>query len=522
MSSGREVSNAPTFGFAPDFLAKMAKPSRAIVLRFTISKPGGEIHQELRHRELRTSHKRGLPMSMITAIFAWFCAIALLAAIPSCGSDKGNSSDNSGVGGGISIGNGGGDGLGVLQCTTTSDCQEGQVCHPDAGVCVTPGAQCSSSDDCPQGYGCDATTGSCLPGVTGSECENDSNCQPPAICTGGICGCSALSQEPELTGGALDIYFIFDRTASMGNDCSYRAGRQPPVNSKACYATYALSDYLINVSPSVDTRLAFQFMSLGNNDCNGAPYATPLVDLTALPIPANDPLIQAISDETFAGGFGTHIEGALRGMAQYTSTHGTPGREMIGVLMTDGDPNGCEENIDTLAGIVSNHLNNDGIRTFIIGMQGATDSNLETLAQAGGAEAHDDFCGSLAPPCHYWSVGDGSGDAIASALQAIVGQAAPLPCSYDVASLTPPSGQSIDYGKVNVTLTDPSGTTIIGRVPDAQSCPTDQLAWSYDNPSAPTSIELCPNACAVASAATEGTRLSVVVGCQATVDIPLL
>jgi hypothetical protein len=107
--------------------------------------------------------------------------------------------------------------------------------------------------------------------------------------------------------------------------------------------------------------------------------------LTTLPIAANHAIVQAISNENFAGGFGTHIEGALRGIADYTTANETPGRNMIGVLMTDGDPNGCVESIPTLRGIIADHLAATGIRTFVIGMEGATDANLEELATAGGA-----------------------------------------------------------------------------------------------------------------------------------------
>jgi hypothetical protein len=234
------------------------------------------------------------------------------------------------------------------------------------------------------------------------------------------------------------------------------------------------------------------------------------------------PMIQAISQESFVGGYGTHIEGALRGMAEYTTSHRILGREMIGVLMTDGDPNGCEENVGTLAQLVSDHLANDGIRTFIIGMQGATDTNLERLAVAGGAEAHDDFCGDQSQPCHHWNVGDGSGDAIASALHAIIAQASPLPCQYEVAGLIPPTGETLDYGKVNVTFTDDSGTQLIGQVHGSSQCPDDQAAWYYDDPSAPNTLRLCPGTCAMVTGAAEGARLNVVVGCTATVEIPIL
>jgi hypothetical protein len=266
----------------------------------------------------------------------------------------------------------------------------------------------------------------------------------------------------------------------------------------------------------VDTRLAFHFMSQPD-DCDGSPYTTPLVDFTSLPVTSTHPLIQTISDETFAGGLGTHIEGALRGLASFTSARETPGREMIGVLVTDGDPRGCETSISALRTIISNHLAATGIRTFIIGMEGATESNLEQLALSGGADPHDDYCGSIGPPCHYWNVGNGSGDALASALSAIIRMSIPIPCSFDVVDLTPPPGEALDYTKVNVTLTEGTTTTTIGQVPGETDCPADVPAWYYDNPASPAQIHLCPGACSLVSGAGDGARVDVVVGCQDTV-----
>ena len=188
---------------------------------------------------------------------------------------------------------------------------------------------------------------------------------------------------------------------------------------------------------------------------------------------------------------------------------------MIGVLMTDGDPNGCLEDIPALRTIIADHLAATGIRTFIIGMEGATDSNLEELGSAGGALPHDDWCGDVSPPCHYWNVEDGSGAAIGSALQAIVGQAAPLPCEFNVVNLTPPEGETLDLSRINVTLTNQNNiTTTIGQVPDESACPADQLAWHFDNASSPTAVHLCPSACNTIS---QAARVAVVVGCQNTV-----
>lgn len=258
----------------------------------------------------------------------------------------------------------------------------------------------------------------------------------------------------------------------------------------------------------MDTSLAFNVMSL-SNDCTGSTYDPPLIGKTSLPVASDSTLVQRISDEDFSGGFGTRIEGALRGIANYTANNQAAGREMIGVLITDGDATQCDTNNSNLAAIIADHLTNTGLRTFIIGMNGANEDNLEELAVAGGADPHDDFCGDVATPCHYWNVGDASGDVLANALQAISQQAVPLPCEIDVTGLTAPEGEVLDYGRVNVTLTQGETVTTIPQVGNPGACPLDQPAWYYDVPNAPTKIHLCENACDTVSAAgTEQTSTS--------------
>lgn len=321
--------------------------------------------------------------------------------------------------------------------------------------------------------------------------------------------------------GPLDIYLVFDRTASMGQDCAFTPGTTPPVASKACFATYAISQYFMSVNPADDTHLAFQFMSLATDDCNGVPYATPLIDMTPLPVAANHALIQAISNETFVGGLGTHIEGAIRGISTYTTNHdltvGRPaGRTTIGVLMTDGDPNGCDENVANLAQLVANHTaaTMGAVKMFFIGETGATLANLESYAVNGGAAPHTDSCNGGPSPCHYWDVGDGQPAAFASAMASIVGQATvshPLPCTFKVS--TPPDGQTLDPNKVNVTFTDKTGQASgIYRVDSEAACDPTLGGWHYDNPAAPTEILLCKSSCSSVSAST-GANVSVEFGC---------
>jgi hypothetical protein len=427
----------------------------------------------------------------------------------------GGSSAGSGGGAGGEGGSGGSGGNGA-ECTSRAQCVAPDVCDPITLRCVAPLASCTSHAECTGGTYCELGANACLPSSVGAPCAGPDNCN--GECIDGFCGCSGVAHERQLESSPLDIYLVLDRTASMGTDCAYVAGSSPPVSSKACFATYALADYLIDVSPAVDTSLAFNVMSLSNY-CDGTGYDPALIAATSLPVTAGSALVQRISDENFSGGYGTRIEGALRGIANYTSNNQTPGREMIGVLITDGDATNCSTNNSTLAGIIANHLTNTGIRTFIIGMQGASESKLEQLAAAGGAELHDDFCGGLTPPCHYWNVGDASGDVLANALQAISEQAVPLPCEIDITDLTPPEGETLDYGRVNVTLTEGQTVTTIPQVGSSGACPADQLAWYYDFPSAPTAIRLCQNACDAVSAAGDGAKLNVVAGCRDTVII---
>jgi len=435
------------------------------------------------------------------------CVAFVLSIFMGCG--------NSSAGGGGGNAGAGGTG-GNPECTSSNQCVPPEVCEPATQTCVTPQSPCTSQAECTGGTYCEETAGFCLPSSVGTPCAGPDNCD--GECLNGFCGCSGVAHERQLKSSPLDIYLVLDRTGSMGADCAYVEGNSPPVSSKACFATYALADYLVNVSPAVDTNLAFNVMSL-SNDCTGASYVPALIGQTSLPVAADSPLVQRISDEDFSGGYGTRIEGALRGIANYTTVSQTPGREMIGVLITDGDATDCDTNNSNLAGIIADHLANTGLRTFIIGMDGASEDKLEELAVAGGADPHDDFCGGLTPPCHYWNVGDASGDVLANALQAISQQAVPLPCEIDVTGLTAPAGEELDYGKVNVTLTQGETVTTIPQVGTAVACPSDQPAWYYDVPSAPTKIYLCENACDEVSAAGDGAELNVVAGCTTTIVV---
>jgi hypothetical protein len=86
-----------------------------------------------------------------------------------------------------------------------------------------------------------------------------------------------------------------------------------------------------------------------------------------------------------------------------------------------------------------------------------------------------------------------------------------VPCQYALPK--PPAGQVLDPAKVNVEYTPPGSTTpvtILGVT--MATCDPVAGGWYYDNPAAPTKINLCPSTCMAISADTGG-QVNISVGC---------
>jgi hypothetical protein len=307
---------------------------------------------------------------------------------------------------------------------------------------------------------------------------------------------------------------MLDHTGSMGNDCPLDLeGGAPRNGSKWCYATHAFGQYFTS-NAAVGNRAALQFMTVPNYVCNGGPdngAAQAAVELTALPVDASHPLVRTLDEDSPVSGLGTRIEASLHGIADYTANNEVRGRTMIGVLVTDGDPNGCQEYVGRLANIIENHLTETGIRTFVIGMEGASLNNLERMAAAGGAPEHGpEFCGGQSD-CHFWSVGDGDPDAFVNALEQIEA-AAVVPCSYAIPE--PPPGETLDSSLVNVLFTARSGNEfVISRV---DNC-VDQGGWVYDDPNRPSLLHLCATTCEAVSAEGVGANMDIAYGCNSVI-----
>jgi hypothetical protein len=337
----------------------------------------------------------------------------------------------------------------------------------------------------------------------------------------GFMECAGQAQQAQPIG--LDMYVVLDRSGSMEEDeidddmnpgdCPLSLTGLPGNPSKWCLATHALAKYFASPA-AANNRAGLQYFPLEGEDgddavCTGGMITQAQVPLSVLPIAApTDALIQSL-DATVPRGNGTPIEAALNGIKTYTAANQDGARVMIGILITDGDPTQCSEDTAQLASILTNHLTTTGLKTYVIGMNGAVDTTLEALAIAGGAPPHMDFCGTVASPCHYYNVGAGDPAAFASALAQIQLSAA-LPCDFNIPP--PPDTQDLDPNLVNVTFTNLGVTNALGRVNDVTACTGD--GWYYDNLAAPTKVQLCPTTCTAAEMAGQDAKVDITFGCE--------
>jgi hypothetical protein len=221
------------------------------------------------------------------------------------------------------------------------------------------------------------------------------------------------------------MYIMQDRSGSMGTDCNIGQ----TVSSKWCHAINALSGYF-NSQSAAGNAAALQFFP-GNNvsqsSCTtGQPYNVPAVPTSPPPfitLPTNQ--FDALLNSQSANG-NTPTEAAIRGLTSYTAGNRRGGRVTIGILITDGDPTQCDLNLTDLSNLLQAQYTATTIRTYVIGMTGATDANLEQIAQGGNTPLHDatvgtltNACGTSPAPCRHWNVGDGNPQGFVAALAAI-------------------------------------------------------------------------------------------------------
>ncbi len=243
----------------------------------------------------------------------------------------------------------------------------------------------------------------------------------------------------------VDMYIMLDRSCSMGADCNIGS----TTNSKWCHAINALSGYFNSPSASGNAA-ALQFFPVTNHVntmcTTGATYSTPASPVgpppfTTLPTKTFDALLDSTTDNNPCV---TPTEGAIRGITNFTAGNRRGGRVTIGMLVTDGAPVGCDTNLGNLSNLLKAHNTATTIRTYVIGMTGANDANLEQLAVGGGGPLHPDkvgsatgTCGTTPSPCRHWNVGDGNPATFVEVLKAI--QQSADGCADGGGTINPPN-----------------------------------------------------------------------------------
>ena len=302
--------------------------------------------------------------------------------------------------------------------------------------------------------------------------------------SGGEMGC--LAEEAEATTSPLDIVVLLDRSGSMAG--SLWNG-----------SVDALTQFFQNPGGAGISASLTYFPPPNNSDlCQPTSYDPPHVPLTDLVDPSA--LVSNMQSQTPGGAY-TPTWGGLYGALLYANAlqDQNPDHVVIVVLASDGDPTTCNTDVPTIAGLAQTAYDYNGVRTFVIAIQGSTVSNLDQIAAAGQTVQALDVTMDIT--------------LFKQKMDEIRAQV--LACEYVIPD---PGSGDFDPTKVNVKYT-PGGTGTPEDIPQAENagdCGNDP-GWYYDNPAAPTKIFFCPATCETIQA-DGAAKVDFVFGCPTIVN----
>jgi hypothetical protein len=302
-------------------------------------------------------------------------------------------------------------------------------------------------------------------------------------------GCATASAAAKLV--PVSLILMIDKSGSMGDGVNGDpALKWNPI-------TAAIKQF-VGDPDSAGVSASLHFFPQADL-CNPSAYYTPAVALRALPDAA--PFSAAIDAQTPAGN--TPTRPVVLGAIDYAldAQAARPGERVAIVLVTDGEPDSCNSSVENVAFEVGRVAST--IPTFVVGV-GQSVAMLNKIAQAGGTGQA--VLVSTGDPAQT------TADFLAT-LESIRGLV--VPCSFLLP--TPPDGMALDTMRVNVVYTTGAGAA--NALTYARDC-TAGAGWRYDNESAPTRVELCPQTCADAKR-DRAARIDVVFGCYTLGDLIL-
>ena len=303
--------------------------------------------------------------------------------------------------------------------------------------------------------------GSTVLGIGGQVVSRDDG----GVCKGDIAGAERLQ---------LDLFVMIDQSLSMVTPDASGMTRWAAV-------TGALTQFYQSPD-SAGIGVGQQFFGLGllGSSCTASDYATAEVEIAPLPGNAN-----ALTMSLMAHGPSsvTPTPAALQGAILHAQDWKTknPSHVVAVLLVTDGEPDLCGLVPDVATAAMAGASGTPPIQTFVLGVGTALDA-LNQVAMAGGT--------------NQAYLVSGNTNVSGSVLDALnkIRAATSLPCEFTLPM--PDPSKPFDYGKVNVVFTPQGGTQqVVYYTADPSKCDPMALAWHYDDPMAPTRIELCPDTC---------------------------
>jgi uncharacterized protein YegL len=283
----------------------------------------------------------------------------------------------------------------------------------------------------------------------------------------------------------LDIVFLIDRSGSM-------------TGAKWQGVTAALNGFFNDpASIGIGAGMVF-FPSLKASSCVSDSYEILDVPIDTLTQNAFN-LGNAFPYDAQGNGTPTYV--ALKGALQAATAHqaANPDHKVALVMATDGDPFGCGiATIPQIADLAKSARNFDGVLTYVIGCAGATISNLDVIAAAGGTTKSYDVTQDIG---------------LFTAKMAEIRTSA---VGCDFAIPPPPGGKQLDPDKVNFSYT-PKGMgspKILPRADDLADC-NGGAGWYYN--STGTKIVLCPASCATVESDANA-KVDVLFGCKSLIN----
>lgn len=340
------------------------------------------------------------------------------------------------------------------------------------------------------GTGGGASTGSGVGGDFSFNPGTGSGSGSGSGSSGDLTACATSSEEATLV--PVNMFVTVDKSGSMTDN-------QKWANAKAAFIAF------FQDPAAASLRVALRFWpdsGCDANSCDVNACSAPAVDIGPLSDAAHQQaLVDAFQSKSPNGN--TPMSAALGGATKWAASYvgaSESSEKAVVVLVTDGEPNGCDNNTDHIAKVAKDAYDGAGVQTFAVGLAGSNQATMDKIAAAGDTGAG-------------FFIGNGNAQAdLLAALKKI--QASTVACVYAMPKAGP--GEVVDPKLVNVNYTPGGAATseTLGQVPDAASCGA-KGGWYYDDPSKPAIITLCPSTCDAVQA-DPGAKMSIVLGCATT------